>query len=61
MRTTLEPAKNLHLDRAARNAGEAFAFDEPENPAPAVRRVGGSGLLWLSVAVLALVGLNFIF
>ncbi|WP_230532137.1 hypothetical protein [Microvirga roseola] len=55
-RTTLQPAKKLHLDRAARHAGEAFAFDEPDT-APAVKSTFGSNILWLSMAVTAALGL----
>jgi hypothetical protein len=56
-RTTLGPARKLHLDRAARNAGEAFAFDEPDT-VPAANRAVGSSLLWLSIAAIALLGLG---
>jgi hypothetical protein len=59
-RTTLAPAQKLHLDRAARNAGEAFAFDEPDT-APAAKGSYGSSLLWLSMSVVALLGLSFVF
>lgn len=60
MRTTLGPAQKLHLDRAARNAGEAFAFDEPDNT-PAMKSTYGSSLLWLSIAAVAVLGLGFAF
>ncbi|HZH11802.1 MAG TPA: hypothetical protein VEZ24_15685 [Microvirga sp.] len=61
MRTTMGPAQKLHLDRAARIAGEAFAFDEPDT-APAVKTsTFGSSLLWLSIAVVAVLGLGFAF
>ena len=59
-RTTLGPAQKLHLDRAARNAGEAFAFDEPD-AAPATHRSYGASLIWLSMAVVAILGLSFLF
>ena len=55
-RTTLAPAQKLHLDRAARNAGEAFAFEEPDTQ-PAVTRSLGSSLVWLIIAVAAILGL----
>ena len=61
MRTTMGPAQKLHLDRAARTAGEAFAFDEPDNT-PAVKSTAfGSSLLWLSIAAVAVIGLGFAF
>jgi hypothetical protein len=59
-RTTLRPAQKLHLDRAARNAGEAFAFDEPDTT-PVAHRSYGSSLIWLSMAAVAVLGLSFIF
>ena len=58
-RTTL-PAQKLHLDRAARNAGEAFAFDEPD-AMPTTHRSYGSSLIWLSMAAAAVLGLSFLF
>jgi hypothetical protein len=58
-RTTLAPAQKLHLDRAARNAGEAFAFDEPDMT-PAAKGSYGSTLLWLSMSVVAVLGLSFV-
>jgi hypothetical protein len=57
MRTTLGPAQKLHLDRAARNAGEAFAFDEPDQ-APAMKTSFGSSLLWLAIAAIAIIALS---
>jgi hypothetical protein len=57
---TLGPARKLHLDRAARNAGEAFAFDEPDS-APVVQRSYGSSLIWLSIAAVAVLGLSLAF
>lgn len=61
MRTTMGPARKLHLDRAARIAGEAFAFDEPD-AAPTVKSSAfGSSLLWLSIAAVAIAGLGFAF
>jgi hypothetical protein len=59
-RTTLRPAQKLHLDRAARNAGEAFAFDEPDT-APASHRSYGSSLIWLGMAAVAVLGLSLVF
>jgi hypothetical protein len=38
--TSFGSAKNLHLARAARVAGEAFAFNEPEAAIPAKRSLG---------------------
>jgi hypothetical protein len=61
MRTTMRPAQKLHLDRAARIAGEAFAFDEPDTT-PAVKSSAfTSSLLWLSIAAVAVLGLGFAF
>ncbi len=60
MRTTMGPARKLHLDRAARIAGEAFAFDEPDTTAPK-NSTFGSSLLWLSIAAVAVLGLGFAF
>ena len=59
-RTTLRPAQKLHLDRAARNAGEAFAFDEPD-ATPAAHRSYGSSLIWLGMAAVAVLGLSLVF
>ncbi|QRM31760.1 hypothetical protein [Microvirga sp. VF16] len=59
-RTTLAPAQKLHLDRAARNAGEAFAFDEPD-ATPASQRSYGSSILWLAIAAVAVIGLGLTF
>lgn len=58
-RTTLAPAQKLHLDRAARNAGEAFAFDEPDTAASAPRSYGTS-LIWLGMAAVAVMGLSLV-
>ena len=58
-RTTLAPARKLHLDRAARNAGEAFAFDEPDT-SPVAQRSYVSSLIWLSMAAAAVIGLSFL-
>jgi hypothetical protein len=60
MRTNMAPAQKLHLDRAARNAGEAFAFDEPDTT-PAASRSYGSSLVWLGMAAVAVVGLSLVF
>ncbi|MXQ11069.1 hypothetical protein [Microvirga makkahensis] len=61
MRTTMGSAQKLHLDRAARTAGEAFAFDEPDNAPAAKSGTIGSSLLWLSIAAVAVLGLGFAF
>lgn len=57
-RTSLEPARKLHLDRAARTAGEAFAFEEPDTR-PVANRSYGSSLVWLIIAVIAVLALAF--
>jgi len=49
---TLGSAQQLHLNRVARMAGEAFAFDEPDK-APARNRSGVTHFLWLAVAAVA--------
>jgi hypothetical protein len=59
-RTSVGSARKLHLDRAARNAGEAFAFDEPDTRPPA-HRFFGSTLLWLAIAAAAILGLSLAF
>jgi hypothetical protein len=59
-RTSLGPAQKLHLDRAARNAGEAFAFDEPD-ATPATHRSYGSSLIWFAMAAVAVLGLSLVF
>jgi hypothetical protein len=56
----MAPAQKLHLDRAARNAGEAFAFDEPD-AAPVASRSYGASLIWLGMAAVAVVGLSLVF
>ena len=61
MRTTMGPAQKLHLDRAARTAGEAFAFDEPDNTPAVKSSTFGSSLLWLSIAAVAVIGLALAF
>ena len=55
-RTALGTAQKLHLDRAARTAGEAFAFDEPDMT-PAAGRSPWTNALWLAMAVVAIVAL----
>ncbi|MGO4386018.1 hypothetical protein AB4Y85_00630 [Microvirga sp. 2YAF29] len=60
MRTTMGPAQKLHLDRAARTAGEAFAFEEPDTT-PVTRSAYGSSLLWLAIAVVAVLALSYAF
>jgi hypothetical protein len=59
MRTTMGSAQKLHLDRAARTAGEAFAFDEPDATPVARTSTFGSSLIWLSVAAVAVLGLSY--
>jgi hypothetical protein len=59
-RTGLGSARKLHLDRAARNAGEAFAFDEPDALPPPPRYLA-STLLWLAIAAVAVLGLSLAF
>ncbi len=61
MRTTMGPAQKIHLDRAARTAGEAFAFDEPDTTSSPKSGTLGSSLLWLSIATVAVLGLSFAF
>jgi hypothetical protein len=61
MRTTMGSAQKLHLDRAARIAGEAFAFDEPDTIPATKSSTLGSSLLWLSMAAVAIIGLSFTF
>jgi hypothetical protein len=57
---TLGTAQQLHLARAARIAGEAFAFDEPES-APAPSRATRLNALWLAIALVAATALWFSF
>jgi hypothetical protein len=59
-RTSVGSARKLHLDRAARNAGEAFAVDEPD-AVPPPHRSYGSTLLWLGIAAIAIVALRLAF
>jgi hypothetical protein len=47
--TSFGSAKNLHLTRAARVAGEAFAFNEPE--AAPVKRSFGISLLTVALGM----------
>lgn len=57
-RTTLGTAQQLHLNRAARTAGEAFAFEEPDAaPVAPAGRSYGTNLLWLVMAVIAILAL----
>lgn len=56
-RTTLGTAQQLHLSRAARTAGEAFAFDEPEALAPQSRTGLPLGLFLTGLAAVALAAL----
>jgi hypothetical protein len=55
-------AHQLRLDRAARNAGEAFAFIEPGAEAPSNRRllpIGGIVLVFATLAAVAGLYLGF--
>lgn len=61
MRTTIGSARQLHLNRAARIAGEAFAFDEPDTTPVARSGTFGSSVLWLSIAAVAVLGLGYAF
>jgi hypothetical protein len=54
--TSFGSARNLHLTRAARVAGEAFAFNEPE-AAPEKRSLG---LSLVTVAVGVIVALTLV-
>ncbi len=57
-RTTLGTAQQLHLNRAARTAGEAFAFEEPDTaPVAPASRSYGANLLWVVMAVIAVLAL----
>jgi hypothetical protein len=56
MQTNLSAARQMHLNRAARTAGEAFAFHDTDVPR-AQQRGFGSGLLWLGMAAVAGLGL----
>jgi hypothetical protein len=58
-RTTLGTAQQLHLNRAARTAGEAFAFEEPDATpvTPPAGRSLGTNLLWLVMALVAVLAL----
>lgn len=57
MRTTLGTAQQLHLSRAARTAGEAFAFEEPETLAPVARNGLPLGVFLAGLAVVAFAAL----
>ncbi len=56
--TRIVATSSIHLDRAARVAGEAFAFDEPDY-AP-VAKSGWGTILWLTFGLAALCVLYFI-
>ncbi|RDI59910.1 hypothetical protein [Microvirga subterranea] len=57
-RTTLGTAQQLHLNRAARTAGEAFAFEEPDTaPVAPASRSYGTNFLWVVMAVIAVLAL----
>ena len=53
--STAGQAQRMRLDRAARNAGEAFAFvEQDEPPRVSSRRIPGfSGLVWIFVGLAA--------
>ncbi|WP_210483257.1 hypothetical protein [Microvirga antarctica] len=53
---TVAATHHIHLDRAARIAGEAFAFDEPDL-APLAQRYGWTSILWVALGAIALAGL----
>jgi hypothetical protein len=48
------PAQHLHLSRAARVAGEAFAFIEPESSVPQGMRLSLAVFLWPAAGIAAL-------
>ena len=50
--------RHLQLARAARLAGEAFAFPDPDARATPTRRLPGGGIAWLFLALAALAGLS---
>jgi hypothetical protein len=54
-RSTSGAAKQVHLNRVAHVAGEAFAFVEPEPAAPTTNRrpVVIGGILWLMIGAAA--------
>lgn len=59
MRTTMGTARKHHLDRAARIAGEAFAFEEPDNTPAVKSNAYASSLMWLLIAAVAILGLAY--
>ncbi|HEY8383645.1 MAG TPA: hypothetical protein VIL09_15970 [Microvirga sp.] len=54
-------SQHLRLARTARLAGEAFAFNEPEQVSPAVRRlpIGGLALTFVALAAATALYLGF--
>ncbi len=54
-------ARNLHLARAARSAGEAFAHASPDDQGGAPATTRGAGLAWLSLGFVALGALYYAF
>ncbi len=50
-------AKQVHLNRVAHVAGEAFAFVDAESAPTSARRTGIGGILWLMIAAAAAAGL----
>ncbi|MFL5131410.1 MAG: hypothetical protein ACJ8DD_14865 [Microvirga sp.] len=60
--TTGRLAQQLRLDRAARTAGEAFAFNDYDEPATGPSRLlplSGIGLVFLLLAALVAVSIGF--
>jgi hypothetical protein len=59
--STADLAQQLRLDRAARTAGEAFAFVDSDEAATATTRSSRSygGILWLFVSLAAATALYF--
>jgi len=60
--TTRGLAHQLRLDRAARTAGEAFAFNDYDEPAAGPSRLlplGGIGLAFLLLAALVAIYIGF--
>lgn len=60
MRSPAARTHHIHLHRAARIAGEAFAFDEPDSAPVASKSAARMSVLWVAVAVVAFSALYFI-
>jgi len=58
-RITAGTSQHLRLARTARLAGEAFAFNEPEQVRPTVRRLPFGGLAGAFIALAAATALYF--